>query len=427
MAQRSDRSRIEPTRKGFVTNYPPFRYWKSEAVPELLAAQPLNVYLHVPYCVQHCAYCLYKTSLLRDNPRAEVERYVAALCREIELASRHFGLRNRPVTTVYFGGGTPSVLTEQGFERIRAALNDHLTLVDPELTVEAEPVTLTEKKAGVIRSFGANRISLGIQSFRDEIVSRTGRRDTESQMLRAIEFARATGAMINIDLLSGLEGETPETWAYSIDRALATGVDSITVYKMELYSNTAYYEAVRKNQLTLPSDEEEVELMRFAMERFESAGYGPVTTFIFGKSKEASVRHLLNKWRGQDIYAFGVSAFGSLGTFAFQNTSDTDRYLAQIESGELPIARGHRLSTLESLIRDVVLGMKLVRLDLADFRRRHGVDLARLCQPALDDLEQRGFVTLTNDAITLTSEGILFGDIVGNQLAADLAQLARPA
>ena len=108
---------IQKTRRGFVTNYPPFRYWRAGAVPRILSPEPLNVYIHIPFCVKRCAFCYYKVSLLRDNPKHAVDDYVDALCREIALAAELFQLKKRPTKTVYFGGGTPSLLDNDVTER----------------------------------------------------------------------------------------------------------------------------------------------------------------------------------------------------------------------------------------------------------------------------------------------------------------------
>src|SRR5215510_8866321 len=168
--------RIELTRKGFITNYPPYRYWRSEVAQRFLETRPLNIYVHTPYCIQRCAYCHYKTTTLSENRKAEIDRYVAALCREIELASQRFHLKDRATISVYFGGGTPTLLSRDNFSQIMTTLRDNLSFADPEITVEGEPVTLTQAKADLLREMGVNRVSLGIQSFVDEVVAKTDRR-----------------------------------------------------------------------------------------------------------------------------------------------------------------------------------------------------------------------------------------------------------
>ena len=414
---------IEPTRNGFVTIYPPHRYWRAEGVSEMLQPKPLNVYLHSPYCIQRCAYCYFKTATIGETRRAEVDRYVEALCREVELAARHFQLGARPVRTVYFGGGTPTLLSDANLKRLMRTLRENLTFDSPEIVMEAEPVTLAPAKAETLKEIGVSRISLGIQSFCDEIVLKTGRHDKETQALAAIELAKSTGAVVNVDLLSGLAGETHATWAYSVKRAIEAGLHAITVYKMELYANTDYYNGVRQSTLDLPSDEMEIEFMSYAMDRLEEAGYLPASFFTHTREGRYRQQHISNYWRGQDLFAAGVSAFGSYGNWSFQNTADLNQYQTEVEEGRLPIQRGYTLSGLDLMVREVVLGLKLLSLDLKEFRKRHGVELRGVCAPALEDLDRQGFIEIDGATLLLTRKGRLYGDTVGKALGACLQQL----
>ena len=416
---------LEVTRRGFVTNYPDFRQWRKEAVEQGLNRQPLNVYLHLPYCIQRCAYCHYKTTTLRNTQLSEIDRYVDSLCREIKIATERFHLRERPAISVYFGGGTPTLLSPANIERVMQTLRQNLTLADPEINFGAEPVSLTARKAEILTQHGVNRINLGIQSFCEEIVFRTGRRDTEKQALKAIEIALLTGAVVNIDLISGLQGETPETWAYSVRRAIESGAQSITVYKLEIYANTEYYANLRRQNISLPSDEEELRLARYAFEELTSVGYQPVNFFTFTRGGQYVQRHITTKWQGTDVYAFGSSAFGSLGNWAYQNTNDLERYSELLEQEKLPLFRGYVYNDLELMTRDVILGMKLIRFDRRSFRKRHGIDLVRLCEPVVRRLQEDEFIAVEDDAIVVTRKGILYGDYVGRVLATALESLAN--
>src|ERR1700761_2438036 len=156
---------LKPTRRGFVTNYPDFRHWRKDGAEEGLVQQPLNIYLHLPYCIQRCAYCHYKTTTLRNTELGEIDDYVGSLCREIQIAADRFHLRGRPTISLYFGGGTPSLLNSGNIGRIMEALHQNFSLEDPEINFEAEPVSLTQQKADLLKQHGVNRINIGIQSF----------------------------------------------------------------------------------------------------------------------------------------------------------------------------------------------------------------------------------------------------------------------
>jgi oxygen-independent coproporphyrinogen III oxidase len=414
----------ELSRKGVILTYPMFRYWTKDGVDEGMTPAPLNVYVHTPYCIQRCAYCYFKTTTLKDNRLQEIDRYVNSLCREMEIGSQRFHLKERPVETVYFGGGTPTLLTEDNINKLFASLHANFTLADPQITFEGEPVTLTERKANVLQRNKVNRISLGIQSFSEEIVRNTGRSDTEEQTVRAIELAKQTGADVNIDLISGLAGETPESWAYSVRRAIEVDVPSITVYKLELYANTPYYTADKHEQIALPTEEQELELIKYALGELEKHGYRAVNGFTFTKDGKHDQLNTRSRWLGNDSYACGVSAYGSLGKWNYQNTSDIKAYNEIVERGELPAYRGYTCTSLDLMVRDAVMGIKLIDLDHVAFRDKHGIDLLKVCESELAQLETGGFITIDKQNISLTQLGVIYGDHVSRAFETSLKKLS---
>ncbi|NJO16164.1 MAG: radical SAM family heme chaperone HemW [Thioploca sp.] len=414
---------LEPSRRGFVTNYPNFQHWKKTLPSQVNLISPLNIYVHIPFCAQQCSYCYYRT--VTGSRKSEMDRYVDALCKEIERSSEHFSLRERPISSIYFGGGTPTLLDEQSLNKITETLHKCFKLDSnnlPEFTVEGEPVTVIKKKTAVLQKIGANRISMGVQSLCDDVLKRSNRQDTENKVIRAIGFAQETGAVVNIDLMSGLAGETMNTWKYSVKRALEIGVESITVYKTELYANTQYFKDLRNEKIILPTDEEEIELMRYAIAQFEEASYLPWCFFTFTKEGKYQHVHATRIWEGEDYFPFGVSAFGRLGTQLFQNTNDVSNYVEQVEKGEIPIFRGHRMTALDEIVRDVLLGIKLNYLSFEYFRDKYGFNLETLCGSAIDELAQKGYVKLTDSRLVLTPEGMVQGDYSGKFLARALLE-----
>jgi oxygen-independent coproporphyrinogen-3 oxidase len=421
MTLSSELTKLEAKRLPLIPNYPPFKKWKRAAVAEKLEAKPLCLYLHIPFCTQRCAFCYYKTVDLKERP--EVEGYVEILCKEIEMVSDRFDLANRPIHAVYFGGGTPSLLKEPQLVKIVEALHKNFKYFEnkKQFSFEAEPLTISKSKLETLANLGVNRLSMGMQSFVDEIIKLSGRGHDEKQAYRAIDLAQKAGEgkwNINIDLLSGLGGETNETWHQSVERAIDTGVESITVYKMEAFANTEVYQTgVREDTVKLPSEEQELKFMEYAMERLERANYLPWSHFTYTKDGCDKSEYIYNIWQGMDFYGLGVSAFGTMGDSILQNTSDLEKYAAIVESGELPLARGYSLSSLDRMVRDVLLGMKLLRLDLDRFKKRYGFNLKTLCASVLTDLELDGFISVSDNVIELTSKGILYGDFVGVTLS----------
>jgi oxygen-independent coproporphyrinogen-3 oxidase len=282
-------------------------------------------------------------------------------------------------------------------------------------------LTISKSKMEVLAQLGVNRLSMGVQSFDDKVIKLSGRGHDEKQAYRAIEIAQKAGQgkwAINIDLLSGLAGETNETWRNSLECAINTGVESITVYKMEAFANTEVYKlGVREEVVHLPSDEQEIQFMQYAMDRFAQANYQPWSYFTYTKNNSDRSEYIANIWQGMDFYGLGVSAFGCLEDSILQNSSDTDKYSAMIAAGELPLARGYRFTGLDLMVRDVLLGMKLLRLDLKKFQKRHGFRLEFLCSDLLTKLQREDFITISQQHIELTAKGILYGDYVGQTLA----------
>lgn len=415
-----------PKRLPLNPNYPSFRQWKREVITEKLQEPPICLYIHIPFCTQRCAFCYYKTVDLKES---KVQEYVNTLCQEIKIVSERFNLAKRPIQAVYFGGGTPTTLTENQLVQIVESLRENFSRFEDkkQFSLEAEPLSVSPSKMRVLKELGVSRLSLGVQSFNNEIIKLSGRGHDEKQAYRAIETAQKVGQgawSINIDLLSGLAGETAETWQQSLDAALKIQVESITVYKMEAFANTdVFQQGVRQEVIELPSEQLEMKFMQVAMERFEQANYQPWSFFTYTKKPSDRSEYIFNSWQGMEFYGFGVSAFGYLGDSLIQNTSDMDKYATMITAEELPLARGYRFTSLDRMVREVLLGIKLLRFDLAKFKQRHGFKLESLVGETLHHLEKDGFVTRSERELELTQKGILYGDYVGETLAKSLKNI----
>jgi oxygen-independent coproporphyrinogen-3 oxidase len=414
---KEQRMEIKLSRKDFIANYPHFRYWKKNAAEDMLAEEPVNIYIHIPFCIQKCAFCYYRTEKFKNVH--ELDDYVNAVCREIEMANRKFHFKERPVNTVYIGGGTPTLLKEDMLERLVQCLRDNFHFEEPEFTLEAEPRTITAKRVAAYKGLGVNRISIGVQSFHDEIIQLSERHHTGQKALQAIDIVKNTGdIVINIDLLSGLAGETNETFATSLDTAINSGTHSITVYRMEVYLNTEFFkQSVRRKLVQLPSEEQELEFMRVAMDKFEAADYKPWSFFTYTRKGDFAHQYAVNIWKGQDLCAFGSSSFGMLGNYNYQNANDLNSYMEMVNEKKLPIIRGYRITHKDHMIKDLLLGMKLSRLSRRDYLHRHGIDFCQVLPETVEELRADGFILVDDEAVTLDRKGLLYGDYVGKRLA----------
>lgn len=412
-----------PNRDGFMVAWPPQRYWKPVSDRGAAVDKPLHLYFHIPFCLQRCRYCFFKIEVLSETSHGTRELYVDALCREIDLVADMHRLRGRTVKTIYFGGGTPSVLQPEQLARIKRKIESCFRLDDPEFVFEIEPVTLNNRLIDGLLDVGVNRISFGIQSFDDRVVGLTGRHDTEEKNAKAVQRALDMGAVVNIDLLSGLEGETTESWRYSVNRAIGLGVHAITIYKMELYSNSHYMSDARKGLMTLPDNNQEMSFSRWGLDRLRESGYFPSTYFTFTRGGNFPQHHVLGRWRGEDMYGFGASAFGAIGGLALQNVSEIDVYLERMASGTSASQRALQLSSTDHMLRDVVMGLKTTMIDLAEYRRIHGLSLEHVLGDDIAHLIDAGLIEISGEVLRLTDEGVLYGDYCGRYLGAGLRNM----
>ena len=415
---------LEGSRRGFITNYPNGTQWSNLTESDVTTREPLNIYVHIPFCAQQCSYCYYR--VVTGATKAEMDRYAEAICKELDMSVKLYNLQDRPIRSIYFGGGTPTMLQKSQLERITQHIKDSFSMTEgAEFTIEGEPVSMTQKKADVFANLPipVTRISMGVQSLDDEVIQHTQRKDKASTVIRAIEHAQSVVPNVNIDLMSGLAGDTMTSWQNSVNKALDTGVASITVYKTEVYANSQYYRELRKDAIRLPDDDEEFKYMEYALESFEKANYKPWSFFAFTKNGDFPHLHAPSLWKGEDYLPLGTSAFGKIGDQLYQNTNDPDKYVDLIEEGRSPVNRGHVLTAQDKMVRAALLGIKLMKLDLNLFEKAFGYRLEKLCAPIVEELKNAGFITVSASEIEMTRKGMLHGDYVGKQLGRGLQEL----
>ena len=232
----------------FISNYPPFSQWEQNQLDDVkevfsnppLEATPLGLYLHIPFCRKRCKFCYFK--VFTDNKAKDIELYVSALSREIELISKQQIMGGRPFRFVYFGGGTPSYLSAKQLTSLVDRLRENIDWsLAEEVTFECEPGTLQEGKVKTLKELGVTRLSLGIENFSDQILEENGRAHLTKEVYRSWEWIRAADFYnVNIDLISGMVGETWDNWKENIRKTIELDPESVTIYQMELPFNTVY-------------------------------------------------------------------------------------------------------------------------------------------------------------------------------------------
>ena len=401
----------------FIANYPPFSQWSAEALPEARAALnsppadvPLGLYLHIPFCRKRCKFCYFR--VYTDKNAHDVEDYVSALSREIELVSRLPVMGGRPFRFVYFGGGTPSFLSGKQLtslvDRLRANINWDKA---EEVTFECEPGTLSQPKIHTLRELGVTRLSLGVENFSDAVLEENGRAHLSGEIYKCWDWIRAEGfPNVNIDLIAGMVGETWDNWKDNITRTIALMPDSVTIYQMELPFNTVYSKDILGNHVETPVADWPTKRawVDYAYDELCGAGYAVSSGYTLVKDKsKVNFSYRDNLWRGSDLLATGVASFGHVSGVHYQNQPDWPSYLAPLERGELPLSRGMKPTRHQLLVRELILQLKTGRIDAGYFRAKFGVEILDDWSDAWRGYEEEGYLTIAGDSVSLTRAGLL--------------------
>ena len=402
----------------FVSNYPPFSQWKPEFIGEAIAAlgqtprveDPLGLYLHIPFCRKRCKFCYFKVYI--DKNASEIESYLDALIKENELYSRTRAFQGRQLRFVYFGGGTPSYISEKQLHYLVAGLNAHVSWANAEeVTFECEPGTLQKSKLEALKEIGVTRLSLGIEHFDDAILEANGRAHLSPEIYRAYGWAREVDfPQINIDLISGMMGETEAKWRETVRRAIELEADSVTIYQMELPYNTIISQEMIKQGVPSPIADWPTKRrwLNYAFDQFQEHGYRVVSaTTVANNKKPGRFIYTDALWHGGDMIGLGVSSFSHFGGVNFQNAHNFEEYVRILNTDQLPLLRAVSLTPKQRLIREMILQLKTGSLDRAYFLRKFGVDVWREFRSDYERLSQEHLLERDGDTITLTRRGLL--------------------
>jgi putative oxygen-independent coproporphyrinogen III oxidase len=353
------------------------------ASPGLVAPPPLALYVHWPWCVRKCPYCDFNSHESGGVIDAETEAaYLAALIADLEAALPQ--VWNRPVLSVFIGGGTPSLMRAETAEALLAALRMRLPLhPGAEVTLEANPGTAEAAKFAAFRGAGVTRLSLGVQSFADDKLAALGRIHDSSEARRAIEMAQRNFERVNLDLMYALPQQTLEQAEADIATAIATGVGHISAYHLTLEPNTPFHHAPPP----LPDDELAADMQEMVEDRLAGAGFGHYETSAFARGEDQRCRHNLNYWTFGDYLGIGAGAHGKLSNHEEIWREARHRHPRAYLTGA---TRGDFLSTRQAIARADLPGefmMNALRLNdgfpPALFTERTGLPLSAIEKSAL--------------------------------------------
>lgn len=403
----------------FVSNYPPYSFWKPEFANEAHAAlarppktgTPLGIYLHIPFCRKRCHFCYFR--VYTDKDSGAIKGYISAALKELSLYAAQPFVGGRKPNFIYFGGGTPSYLSVEQLRHLTDGMKALLPWDEAEeVTFECEPGTLTDHKLKAIREMGVTRLSLGVENFDDRVLEINGRAHHSQEIARAYGYARELDfPQINIDLIAGMVEETEENWRECIRKTIEMQPDSVTIYQMEVPYNTTIYKQMKaEGRLVAPVADWATKRrwVAYAFAELEKAGYAVGSAYTAVKNREKTKFVYRDRlWAGADLVGLGVASFSHVGGTHFQNQHDFEPYVNSLTDGKLPIHRALTPTPDERLIRELVLQLKLGRISCDYFQNKFGVEIRRRFARAFQILQDWGFLSFAGDQVVLNREGLL--------------------
>jgi oxygen-independent coproporphyrinogen-3 oxidase len=394
-----------------------------------------SLYVHVPFCAQKCAYCAFYSEASSGEL---IERYTGALIREMEMVAAELKPR-----TIFFGGGTPSILNLKQWEKILRTMERLGLLGADEFTVECNPATVSLDKAKLLRSFGVNRVSMGVQSLNEALLDRLGRIHSREMVFKSFEILRKAGFdNLNIDLMFAIPGQTMEIWRATLAEALALGSEHLSSYEVIYEEDTPLFAQLQAGEFDVDEDlacdmyEELVEratsegfhqyeIANFARDKRVAndecqmtngdchAGgpfYSPLL-FRHGAAPALACRHNINYWRGGSFYGLGPSATGYVRGVRTKNWSNTQLYCEQLEKGNRAIESREELPSLSRAGETAAFGLRMVAgWPFEDFQRATGHDLRHEWAAEMKQLAECGWGRIAHEGFQLTPQGLRFAD-----------------
>ena len=380
---------------------------------------PYSVYIHIPFCQSRCSYCAFN---IYTDLGYLVPAYIQALLQEIKCASANYPLR--AIHTVYFGGGTPSLLAARYYQDVLNCLTKHFSLAaDVEVSMEVNPNDISTSYLCELREIGINRLSIGMQSASVRVLHLFERRHDLAAVERALRCARQAGfENVNLDVIFGSPGETIDEWKRTVDAVLRFAPEHISMYGLELKGGTALRAKVDAGALPRPNDDVFADLYEYASRLLQGGGYAQYEISNWTRP-QFECRHNLQYWRNLAYIGFGAGAHGFADGVRYSNIANPIRYVESLNEGcgathDFPltpaVAKSTRVSSREDLYETVMMGIRLTGegIHRASFRRRFGVDIVDKFPAGIRKLRRLGLIHVESDRVRLSDRGRLLSNAV---------------
>ncbi len=380
-------------------------------MPPASTGSPFGVYVHVPFCAVRCGYCDFNTYTATElGGGGSQAAYAGHAIAEVEYAARQLGEDRPVVSTVFFGGGTPTLLPARDLTGVLAAVDDRFGLAaGAEVTTEANPDSVTPQSLAALREGGFNRISFGMQSAVTHVLRVLERTHDPANVARAVGWAREAGfEQVSLDLIYGTPGESVADWRTSVDAALSCEPDHVSAYSLIVEDGTRLARQVRTGVIPAPDDDDLAEKYVIADDAFAAAGLGWYEVSNWARDDAARCRHNELYWTSASWWGVGPGAHSHVAGERWWNVKHPSAYAARITAGESPAQEGEVLDA----------GTRHLERVLLEVRLRDGLPLDLVEPTRVDDLVERGLGNLQGGRLVLTREGRLLADAVVRELVA---------
>ena len=371
--------------------------------------KPISIYVHFPFCVRKCLYCDFPSYADID---CLARAYVNALLKEIECKSQF--LSNTYVYTIYFGGGTPSLLKSKYISAIVEKLNESFDMSNiSEFTIEVNPGTVDEKKLKTYKNIGIDRISIGLQSVNEDDLLKAGRVHTFNDFLNVMSYAQNVGFdNINIDLIFGFPWQTFDQWKNTIDTVIKINPSHISCYDLKIEKNTQLFNLVKTGQYKELPDEVNRKMYYYACEQITKCNYNHYEISNFAKPGCES-KHNIVYWKTGEYVGFGSGSFSYLNRKRYGNINNVERYISGIENNINVIDEFEVLSLSDEAHEYAMMGFRLLEgIDEIKFKSRFDIDFSLIYEENLKRLYEKGLIEKNINNIRLTKKGLDFANNV---------------
>lgn len=377
--------------------------------------QPVGLYLHIPFCRTMCSYCAFTSFPCPDRPPAG---YPKAVARQLELLSTHPLVKELTFGSLYLGGGTPTIYGAEPLAGLIEQARSRLTLAgELEVSVETNPNTVTPATLSQLRLAGVNRLSIGVQSFADEVLAVIGRSHSAGEAHRAIRAAREAGfANLNLDLIYGLPAQTPARWRATLEATLAHRPEHLSLYELMIEEGTPFAARAERGELPLPDEDEVLEMEETARTLLGAHGYRRYEISNYAQAG-CECRHNINYWQNGDYLGLGAGAVSGLAGLRIKSVEDPALFARLLAEGVLPWAEGEGLSPAARFRETVIMGLRMIAgLVVSEVEARCGLALEEVYGEVLVRLTAEGLVALEDDQLRLTARALPVANQVLSQL-----------